>query len=724
MADNVLNIKNLTDFRDRLVKSKDEFTIFLTQLTNNNVIENYISLTDNIINSYSFKNSNLFFDKIYQNFILNDKLKFDTNLTGSSFIFGIFKAASLPGNEDLKSKLFLFILSFIFNNNNSNNTFNTDTGTIITSNLKLGKTKADLAESILQSKIPIEVLHSQTSSISGTKYIYILDKIQIINQISSNTAGAPSSKNLDFLNAFKSIYLELNNYISQNKLLNKNEATFFQYDKSLLFFILFEIIFNFILEIINSKVTISKSIATNTINKIKISIDKTLHSTSIPNNIKLPTKNLFYKDTKSINTLITSILYIFDNLINAIDKLIIRINSIDGQTKLLQLKSKFNNISFKKFINTQQILLYDKLKLDLNNKNASFNKPIKTLDNDLFSINFRNLCKHALQLDNLKDTRNLKKFISIGIPNGFVNKIRNTISANINSSTSTYKLFRPNSNETDIICINLYRENLKNPNIVFKPLKFYFEMSRFIHPEIFNIQNQNINNFLLSNSYVDLAAKIKFLNYYYSINNQEKSMNLNIDESIGSAYLGHENLNIINFVGNDEETAQIISDIKNNIIINHIKSFFLNYYTFIMNSIELEEDDFPIAELQDLKLNINPDIAFEFGLDILRQNSIQQNNIIRKLNSNIIDNICLSLLNVSHKSRLNQFLLSPKKFDRIFNIVFDINDFEIEYEKEPKTDPINAGLIEPLPQNQLELETITYNNNINFDRYWCNIELL
>jgi len=212
-----------------------------------------------------------------------------------------------------------------------------------------------------------------------------------------------------------------------------------------------------------------------------------------------------------------------------------------------------------------------------------------------------------------------KQIISIGLPFGLTKNLVKDLKS----------LGTPNakkSKQYDIFVISIYKMDLLNPFLIYKPQRFLFETSRFpvrIYSEYKKIGEQGYD--LIPTRNFDSVDSSDF-----SIKgNIQPSIDTNLDNAFGSKYVDV-------FWSNEH---------KKEILFNHNVSFLLENYLKLISA-----------------LNVN-ELTFNLNFEVLPLSFLQQALFVEKQGSKYISHI-----------------LQPKKFDRVFNILFD-PEFEVDYQE-------------------------------------------
>jgi len=252
-----------------------------------------------------------------------------------------------------------------------------------------------------------------------------------------------------------------------------------------------------------------------------------------------------------------------------------------------------------------------------------------------------------------------KQVISIGIPPGLLKSL-------------FYKTTTKNSyanKHNDIFKILIYKMDLLNDNIVYLPQSFLFEASRF--PVRVNSLIKNIDSG-------------KSDTYYKSFPTRNYSLfaDKNMIKDGQQEYWGDES----NSFG--DEYSFLSQDEKQEVLSNHIKSFLLENYIQLISGLKVNDSSFVVSsatELEELnKSLINSQVSIELNL-------LSDKTSPRKATNNS------AVLSLPDPDPYISRLLQPKKFDRVYNIIFD-PEFIVDYES---TNSLNKELLKGRSLSQL-----------------------
>jgi hypothetical protein len=239
-----------------------------------------------------------------------------------------------------------------------------------------------------------------------------------------------------------------------------------------------------------------------------------------------------------------------------------------------------------------------------------------------------------------------KQIISVGLPQGLLK--------NLNEVLKSKK--SKNAKHDDIFSILVYKMDLLNPFIIYKPKKFLFEASRFIDRVYSDIANVDKN--------VAIYKTIPTRNYsLYADPNLIKE---------GNPYLGTD---LSNAFG--DEYDFLSTEEKQQILANHSRSFLLENYLRLISGLNLNEltfNDIPAKEAKELSLSFGSNNPYL--IDILGQGISDFNRIATSKNYGLNKAATIA---IPDPDPYISKLLQPKRFDRVFNIIFD-PEFVVDYD--------------------------------------------
>lgn len=290
------------------------------------------------------------------------------------------------------------------------------------------------------------------------------------------------------------------------------------------------------------------------------------------------------------------------------------------------------------------------------------------------------------------------RILSVGLPSGFMNSLQHRLESFIEGQNFA-EFSRRRNLQPNVIKIHVYMKDLLFDDVVFKPKTFIFETSRFIAaPDFKKITSNPTFENVLSN--VSTRA-------------------LAVDGSTFRTTTGYE-------LANDSAYHAVITDDeRRQMLENHVKSYLIRVYLRLLTGVDFNEDGFylddSIAELRvDLETlgvfkellssrvtqfagrrltfeqlrNINPDVKKLLNrIENIEGFSVTLSDIVK-----IVDDASKAV-NIELSQDIQAFIsvfgsnsilfgagaraarvLAPKLFERIFHVVVDPDDFEIDSE--------------------------------------------
>ncbi len=280
-----------------------------------------------------------------------------------------------------------------------------------------------------------------------------------------------------------------------------------------------------------------------------------------------------------------------------------------------------------------------------------------------------------------------KKIATIGIPQGLLKGLlKNPLMADSNK-------------HNDIIKILIYKIDIFNSDIVYKPKEFLFEASRFPTRVYSSVKPINTNVRGIS----DIANAIPTRNY-------SLFTSLNLIDTGASTYWDDKTSSF------GEEYNFLTAREKNEIIENHITSFLLENYIKILTGFDVGDVQFNLSNteadaLAEAGNSTNDDVTKNLQSststtkDSKSSNSLSKGlgnagksvlnssglNKIPKIKNEALKNLIVADVLIPRQDLYIKNLVQPKKFDRVFNIIFD-PEFEIDYEKSTSTQSSSSKL--------------------------------
>lgn len=324
------------------------------------------------------------------------------------------------------------------------------------------------------------------------------------------------------------------------------------------------------------------------------------------------------------------------------------------------------------------------------------------------------------------------KVMTVGIPWGMTKTLKDKIDIKKLSKNQR------NTRQSDIVRVNVFKSDMEFQDVVFKPISFLFELSRFVP------RSGLIEAYKTGGSMENIANAMKTRDYSPDI----------IDAN-DTSKLDHEEYSFLT-------NAQ-----KKEIINNHLQSYLLELYIKLMTGVSVSENDFSIDEtnVKNIKADfvtkifgkklIDFTLANAGGIDALGSMDLKvmQSVAIPKISplqtvklDHFVKTVAsFTKLNTVFSDGLNvaQKLLTPKVFERTFNLPIDPDDFEINVEETLKKELgkesfeallAQGRIVEATKQTQINnfAAGVRYKlrdrskkeNHLIFEKYFVTIETL
>jgi hypothetical protein len=296
-------------------------------------------------------------------------------------------------------------------------------------------------------------------------------------------------------------------------------------------------------------------------------------------------------------------------------------------------------------------------------------------------------------------SNNKIKIISVGVPDGFSQKIKERITLNTSNTNVDRNAFR--NTEIDILTVNIYKRSNLLDDLIFKPQKFLFDLSLFQKEkgilDINPIAGERYSNLISRNILTD-----------YTDPDRLKETTINTITS-DSKYLDRLT---------QPEIRQLFENMNS--------SYLLGLYINLLTGMNITEEELltrktmplgsllPPAFISALNSYVNRNLNYPSTLPLdpnLQSKALLDPNIPLNIKDviSLISNgsVVLSIQSISEKIR------SAKAFERVFNIAFDDQDFIIDTAKMSSTTSGRAFLI----SRQFNRIVNPLTNKLNDDYY-------
>jgi len=204
---------------------------------------------------------------------------------------------------------------------------------------------------------------------------------------------------------------------------------------------------------------------------------------------------------------------------------------------------------------------------------------IKILDNWPVASQLRNIIYAVLSDKEFATSKAFnKKILTVGIPLGFVRTFKQKTSVEYAQEQLT------NAKQNDIVTLNVYKVDLLNQDIVYKPLKFLFEMSRFpVRDDMFyrDIEHTaNMSDAIAAIPMRDLAEAIEE-NTNDQIGYWDPAQRASLEKKLAFSTKSYDFLTLQD---------------KNNLARNHVLSYLLEVYINVMTGMSTSDIRFSLKD--------------------------------------------------------------------------------------------------------------------------------
>jgi hypothetical protein len=292
----------------------------------------------------------------------------------------------------------------------------------------------------------------------------------------------------------------------------------------------------------------------------------------------------------------------------------------------------------------------------------------RTLNNllpieDLHLASWNFLLKNYLKKPPFKEPyANNLKILSVGIPQKLYQRLQRPINA---------KTLQSSFDSHDIVSINVYLVDHLRPALIHKPQKFIFDLKKFPTREL----NSYLKQKLPSSTPLTATPPLNTENQQPIYENEEPSYFpfFNLENNLqDTSNIFVENVNDIDReklrYSNNLTTAQI-----SQLIENHKNSLFLEEYLKFTTGASFDEHIFYLYK---------PKIKTINSSMLSMQNIANTNGSLDYLKNTLFLNT----------EEIKKSLIAPKKFDRVFHIAFDPDDFQIDIETTMHMSPVSTIL--------------------------------
>ena len=329
-----------------------------------------------------------------------------------------------------------------------------------------------------------------------------------------------------------------------------------------------------------------------------------------------------------------------------------------------------------------------------NEDKQTLNSMLPLEDLHIASWNF--LLKDYLKKQELlSDKANNLKILSVGIPQKLYQKLQKPTDA------STLK---DSAGAQNIVSINIYLMDHLRPTLIHKPKKFIFDLRKFPIRILNYYLDSAIGALQKIESGSDDVRNLELINYlpFFNLQNFQNISEIRAEDA---ADLMDSNNNEFSKYSEILTTEQI-EQLKD----NHINSLFFEEYLKFTSGVSLDEHSF--FNFEKTAKTFDPSTL---EVPVATDGSIEyfKNTIFVGTNE------------------VKRSLIMPKKFDRVFHVAFDPEDFEIDTVNTKPFDGTNVidyyanqGTIIKLTGTDGYKRAITPNSDVEFNSYYAELEVI
>jgi hypothetical protein len=404
--------------------------------------------------------------------------------------------------------------------------------------------------------------------------------------------------------------------------------------------------------------------------------------------------------------------------------------------KLSRTKEIIGLEQFKLLFNEQQLSLAYSFSQDalsiLKNKSNSFNtSTIERIDGESVSSSLVNALYEFCSLQDFssKDSLN-KRILFVGIPIGFTKKLKQKISSNS-------QLF--SERQKDIVYVSVFKIDEERQDLVFKPQKFLFELSRFPSRNSSLVKQIDKNSNLFSydllpfrdqvekdSNVVYKSGMFKDDSYAFLSDFKKEELYKNHFTSLmletyvkmmsGFSFAEHK------FHVKDVDLQEITSEIPKQIVDSYVD------LTTSKKSVveDVANNQVFNSMFSKLQVSVNPDNSKQSkqlpnksqpkqaisSIDQIAQKSVED----VTFGLTTINNMLKTASGLTDQDKLLQMCLTPRKFDRVLAVVVDSDDFEIDQDKTVASSPKGSSVIEKYIASG-DIEPIDHTYKVNGQKF-------
>lgn len=318
-----------------------------------------------------------------------------------------------------------------------------------------------------------------------------------------------------------------------------------------------------------------------------------------------------YQRARAENTvaqqLITTVIDSMRKLSGSLKGISNYLNSNVAKTKLATIAKTLNNDTnmIKMLFSEQQITLLASIVnsmllayVDISHSRGNYQDAGKLITDEITLLDDSNVSEPVrdalygyLGTDEFSSVSSTnKRIMTVGIPLGFTQRLKQKVSITQQTDAS----FR--AKRADIVNVTVYKVDVQNPDIVYKPQRFLFEMSRY--PVRYSA-TQWLGMPLIP-SLSDIIISIPTQNFTQSATSDTANSISSGVEYVSSVVAGEDGHRGVRIAFNDPAYSFLTAAQKAEILHNHVSSQLLETYVKLMTGIDVAEYHYDMIEVPPL----------------------------------------------------------------------------------------------------------------------------
>lgn len=307
---------------------------------------------------------------------------------------------------------------------------------------------------------------------------------------------------------------------------------------------------------------------------------------------------------------------------------------------------------------------------------------LSILDDTTISGNLRNAFYAFFAQDKFASKKSFNsRILTVGVPNGFTQNIREKI--RLDKLDKNYS-----KKQVDIVNLTCYKVDVEFQDVIFKPQKFLFELSRFVLKNEYDIAPVGIDADMRS-----IVQAVPTRDYSVEVYDQVDLLNKKALEKTP--------------LFTDPQYSFLSPEQKMSLLQNHVGSHFLEIYLRMLTGVATNEFSFELLLNQNDRVKDKHSIEEQFMKKLITSRvqsridrpisweDISAAGFFEAISRKKVDIIEKDVRTVQDLARVSTVvsnpdyearrLLRPKEFERIFHVVIDPDDFEIDVQETQRT---------------------------------------